>query len=90
MLAIQKDPKAAALRKRLSVRLEELTQKAQLSALASGRTAPPSAADRFQYRLTIDDGPRRHVVEIGESAMPESLRPLIDWLTATARKSRGR
>ena len=47
-----------------------------------GKPAP----DRFQYRLTVEDGKRRHTVEVNEAAVPPSLRPLIDWLTSAARK----
>ncbi|NDJ16949.1 protealysin inhibitor emfourin [Myxacorys almedinensis] len=38
-----------------------------------------SQPDRFQYDIAIDDGKRHHAVRVGESSVPESLRPLIDW-----------
>lgn len=42
--------------------------------------------DRFQYQLTVTDGDRHHTVTIGETAIPESLHPLIDWLLDKARQ----
>jgi hypothetical protein len=50
-------------------------------------TAP--GADRFHYRLTVEDRGRRHTVRAGESALPATLRPLIDALSAIARRDRG-
>jgi hypothetical protein len=44
--------------------------------------------DCFQYHLTIQAGAQRHTVTVGESAMPETLKPLIDCLMeATPKKS---
>jgi hypothetical protein len=53
-------------------------------------TLPPPAqggADRFQYRLTIDDDGRQHSVEMREDGVPPPARPLVDWLTRQARRS---
>ena len=45
-------------------------------------------ADRFQYRLTVEEEGRAHTVRAGDAAAPDSLRPLLDWLTAAARARR--
>jgi len=52
---------------------------------------PPAqgGADRFQYRLTIDDGGRQHSVQMREDAVPPPARPLVDWLTRQGRRSQG-
>lgn len=44
-------------------------------------------ADQFTYRLTIEAGDRRHTVEVSESAVPDSLRPLIQRLATIARST---
>ncbi len=48
-----------------------------------------AVADQFVYRVTVDEAGQRHSVKTGESAAPESLRPLLEWLTRAARKGRG-
>jgi hypothetical protein len=48
----------------------------------------PSAdhvADRFQYRITIEDVERTHTIQTDESDVPDTLKPLIEHLTALAR-----
>jgi hypothetical protein len=39
-----------------------------------------SQPDRFHYQITVEEGDRQHTVEFGESTMPDSLRPLVDWM----------
>lgn len=50
-------------------------------------TAQP---DRFQYQITIENHRERHEVMVDESAMPPSLRPLLDWLMQTMRQQQKR
>jgi hypothetical protein len=38
-------------------------------------------ADRFQYRVTVEADNQSHTVEAGEAAVPETMWPLLDWLT---------
>ncbi len=45
-------------------------------------------ADRFQYEITVDDGKKKHTVETGEAAMPDTLQPLIQHLELLARTRR--
>lgn len=51
--------------------------------------APTPGADRFHYTLTVVDAGRHHRVEMGETAVPDALWPLLRRLTALARSSRG-
>jgi hypothetical protein len=44
----------------------------------------PDRPDAFRYRLTIDDGGRRHTIEVGEREVPPALRPLLNWLAKRA------
>jgi hypothetical protein len=39
-----------------------------------------SGADRFHYRVTVEEDDRSHTVEAGEAAIPNNMRPLLDWL----------
>ncbi len=36
--------------------------------------------DRFQYQITIEDDDRHHSVEVSETNIPPTLRPLLEWL----------
>ena len=36
--------------------------------------------DRFQYTLTVKDKDKQHTVTVNESSIPETLKPLIDWI----------
>lgn len=47
-------------------------------------------ADRFHYSLTIQDGSKRHTVEMSEEAVPEELQPLIQQVSLLARRFRRR
>ncbi len=40
--------------------------------------------DRFQYTLTIEEKNKHHSVTFSESAMPENIRPLIEWIQTNA------
>jgi hypothetical protein len=47
-------------------------------------------ADRFHYVLTVQASGQQHTIEVGESAISDALRPLIDKLTMLARSGRHR
>jgi len=64
--------------------LRALTDAARVFELPADMPAPRPGADRFRYRLTIEDGDRRHTVDVDEAAAPENLRPLLDWLNRRA------
>lgn len=49
---------------------------------------PSTGADQFQYLLTVRAGDSEHTVEVGESALPEELRPLVQRLSRLARRAR--
>ncbi len=48
--------------------------------------SPSPQPDRFQYQLSIVEQNRQHTVLVGESAVPGTLRPLLDWLLQMARQ----
>ncbi len=65
--------------------LGELVDASGFFDILAGSTSSPGRADRFQYKLTIEDGERQHTAEINESAAPDSIRPLLRRLTTLAR-----
>ncbi|MDD5320464.1 MAG: hypothetical protein PHD43_07600 [Methylococcales bacterium] len=38
--------------------------------------------DRFQYQITVEQEGKQHGVMFGETAVPASLKPLLNWLMA--------
>jgi emfourin len=46
---------------------------------------PNHPRDQFVYRVTIEQGGRRHTVEVDETVVPAALQPLLDWLIRRAR-----
>ena len=42
--------------------------------------------DRFEYHITIEWDQQLHSITVNESAMPDSLRPLVDHLDRLRRK----
>ncbi len=46
------------------------------------------APDRFQYQVTIAAPDQTHSVEASDPAVPESLRPLLNYLTTLAMVSK--
>jgi hypothetical protein len=50
-----------------------------------GQQSVNRTADGFSYSVTIDDGERCSEFAGDETSLPESVRPLVDWLTRRAR-----
>lgn len=61
-------------------RLTMLLESANFFSLPVYIAADSKQCDRFQYILTIEDRNRKHTVTIGESAMSEKIRTLIEWI----------
>lgn len=60
--------------------LPSLVEAADFFNLPEKITASTTQPDRFQYKLTIEDEKREHTVTVSETALPGTLRPLIEWL----------
>ena len=67
-------------------RLRQLVAGARFFELPETIAPQKAQPDRFQYRVTIEDGGKVHTVQASETALPSSLRPLTDFLTQRARK----
>jgi hypothetical protein len=57
--------------------LQQDIEAADFFALPTCISSQDGGADRFQYQITIEDADRKHTVEVGEAALPDTLRPLI-------------
>jgi emfourin len=68
--------------------LDRLVDEAGFFGLPSRLAASTSSPDRFQYRITVRMPDRAHTVDVHEGRITPTLRPLIDWLTAAARRPR--
>jgi hypothetical protein len=66
--------------------LQHLVASADLAGHAAKRTgaAPKAGPDVFRYRLTLEHEGQKHVVNLSDADMPESVRPLVEWLTRKA------
>ena len=49
-----------------------------LRSLPFGRRPAPTRPDRFLYEITVTEGGRSRSAQLGESELPEGLRPLVD------------
>ena len=69
-------------------KLEKMVAEADFFSLPAHISSPSPGADQFQYKISIEEGDRRHTVETSDQAAPDSLWPLLRELTVRAR-SRG-
>lgn len=83
-VAIDTDQRPEEERKTLSA----LVGAAQFFSLPAKIPSPGRGADRFQYRITVETPQKSHTVEVGESAVPDSLQPLIAHVISLGRESR--
>jgi hypothetical protein len=67
-------------------KLRQMVDQAEFFKLPETMAATKSMADRFQYKLTVEDGGRKHTVVVGEEAIPASLKPLVDFLSKQPRQ----
>jgi len=66
--------------------LRQLVEAADFFHLPATIISPTPQADRFQYRLTVEEKGRQHTVKVSEQAAPDALKPLIEWLVDAARR----
>ncbi len=45
-----------------------------------GGSHQPDQADRFQYKVTVEDEGREHTVLASEEALPPEVRSLVSWV----------
>jgi hypothetical protein len=75
---------SATIREPIAEELRRLIEAARFFELPRRGTTPARGADRFQYVVTVSDGPKKHEVTVSDATIPESLQPLIDYLSKAA------
>ena len=65
--------------------LRDLIAAARFFDLPAKSEKAATGADRFHYKVIAEMDARRHTIEIDESVVPSSLRPLLNWLTEKAK-----
>lgn len=66
-------------------KLERLFARSRFFELPPDLCVASPGADRFQYRLTVEEEGQAHTVRASDSALPPELRPLLDFLTTHRR-----
>jgi 2-polyprenyl-6-methoxyphenol hydroxylase-like FAD-dependent oxidoreductase len=81
---------AASLRADVVKELDELVEAADFFKLPATMRAARPMPDRYQYVVTVECGEARHTIRASEEAIPESLQPLLEYLTQLAiQRARG-
>ena len=57
-----------------------------LEELAKTPARGPQGADRFQYDLVITSGGERYQLVLNDPAVPDPLKPIVERMTALARR----
>jgi hypothetical protein len=62
-------------------RLKKLLEQSRFFELPTALELPDPGADRFNYKVTVENEKGSHTVEAMEGAIPGEMRPLLDFLT---------
>lgn len=73
-----------------AVTLEKLVDDSAFFDLPENLTPPRPMPDRFEYRLTIASAQKTHSIVASDGAVPDALRPLLNYLTTMAMVSKNR
>lgn len=65
----------------------QLIEQAKLFELPRRIQSRSPMPDGFVYKITIEDGGKKRTITVGDQSAPPTLKPLLDFLTAQARKS---
>lgn len=61
-------------------KLEKLLRESAFFSQPSVIESKAPGADQFRYRITVETTEESHTVEAVETAVPRSMRPLLDFL----------
>ena len=70
--------------------LDKLVGDAGFFELPENLAPATPAPDRFEYHLTVDSVQKTHSIDVNEAGAPDSLRPLLNYLTTLAMASKKR
>ncbi len=71
-----------------AVTLHKLLDDAGFFQLPENIAPPKPQPDRFEYRISVSSAEQSHAIVVNDAAAPDSLRPLIDYLTKMAMVSK--
>ncbi|PMB40712.1 hypothetical protein CEN40_21600 [Fischerella thermalis CCMEE 5205] len=66
--------------------LSQLLEAANFYSLPPKINAPANQPDRFQYTIIVEENNQQHTLTVGEAALSETLKSLIEWVNNTASK----
>ena len=66
--------------------LRELLRQSRFFDLPSTLKTQNPGADRFSYKVTVENENGRHTVEAWDAAVPGEMRPLLNFLTQSLSK----
>jgi hypothetical protein len=66
--------------------LSELLRKSRFFDLPTALKVPDPGADRFLYKITVENENGLHTVEASDASVPGEMRPLLDYLTRSLLK----
>jgi hypothetical protein len=67
--------------------LQQLVKSSEFFSLPATIVVSKSQPDRFQYKVTIEDGSKTHTVTVGETSLPSTIKPLLDFLNQNAKRA---
>ncbi len=73
-----------------AVTLHKLLDDSRFFDLPENMAPPKPMPDRFQYSLTVASAEQTHSITVSDGAVPDSLRPLLNYLTTMAMVSKNR
>jgi hypothetical protein len=73
----------------LPAELRRAIEDAKFFEMPARNAAPSRGADRLQYSISVSDGAKAHTVSVTDGAVPDSLQPLIDYLSKAAMQGGG-
>lgn len=65
--------------------LEQMIVESDFLKFHANDSTRENATDQFSYKLTIEYNNERNTVELSETTIPESFRPLFNYLNQKAR-----
>lgn len=67
-------------------KLHQLIEASDFFKLPEAISTSKPGVDQFHYTVTVDASGKKHTVDVDEAAVSTKLKPLLQWLNATARK----
>lgn len=71
-----------------AVTIHKLLDDARFFDLPEHIAPPKPMPDRFEYNITVASAEQTHTVSVSDSACPDSLKPLVNYLTTMAMVSK--